>query len=150
MSAYEVAQPEHFDVVTIGCGPAGAVLASFLARAGLSVLALEKEHFPRYHIGESLTGMAAAIIDDLELAEAMNQRQFPIKGGVKVIGKDAKSEFFVPVLQDTWQVRRDEFDQILLDAALKHGVTHRAGTVKKILRDGDKVTGVSYSRRHFD
>ena len=135
---------EHFDVVVIGCGPSGSTLAAYLARAGLSVLTLEKQQFPRYQIGESLTGMATEVLNEFDLGPEMDRRLFPPKGGVKVIGHGAKSEFFVPVLNPTWQVRRDEFDQILLDNAIEHGATHRYGTVKKILRDGKKVIGVSY------
>src|SRR5262245_22734662 len=133
-----------FDVVIIGCGPGGTTLAAYLARAGLSVLALEKEPFPRYHIGESLTGMAATVLQDFGLDAEMDRRQFPRKGGVKVIGREAKNEFFVPVLVPTWQVRRDEFDQLLLDNALQHGVTHRYGTVRDLLWDGERVVGVRY------
>lgn len=133
-----------FDVVVIGCGPGGSTLAAYVARAGLSVLALERESFPRYHIGESLTGMVANVLHDFNLAPEMERRQFPPKGGVKVIGRDAKSEFFVPVLIPTWQVRRDEFDQILLNTAIHHGVTHRYGTVTSVVQEGDKVVGVRY------
>jgi FADH2-dependent halogenase len=133
-----------FDVVIIGCSPGGTTLAAYLARAGLSVLTLEKEPFPRYHVGESLTGMAATVLQDFALEAEMERYQFPLKGGVKVIGRDAKNEFFVPVLVPTWQVRRNEFDQLLLDNALQHGVTHRYGTVHDLLWDGDRVAGVRY------
>ena len=136
--------PDYFDVAIIGCGPGGSSLAVYLARIGLSVLALEKEAFPRYHIGESLTGMSTNVLRDFALVEEMNRRQFPQKGGVKVIGQGAKNEFFVPVLQQTWQVRRDEFDQMLLENAIRCGATHRYGTVKEIVRDGDKVVGLRY------
>ena len=135
---------EYFDVVVVGCGPGGSTLGAYLAREGLSVLAIEREPFPRYHIGESLTGMVANVLHDFGLGPEMERRQFPPKGGVKVIGRDAKSEFFVPVLIPTWQVRRDEFDQILLDTAVHQGVTHRYGTVTGVLQEGDRVVGVSY------
>src|SRR5262245_33671199 len=137
-------QSDYFDVVIIGCGPGGSTLAAYLARAGVSVLALEKEAFPRYHIGESLTGMAANVINDFGLGPEMTRRQFPPKGGVKVIGREARNEFFVPVLQPTWQVRRDEFDQILLENAVDCGATHRDGVVTGIIRAGERVIGVDY------
>ena len=54
---------EYFDVAIVGCGPGGSSLATYLAQAGLSVIAIEKEAFPRYHIGESLTGMATNVED---------------------------------------------------------------------------------------
>ncbi|MEM7124736.1 MAG: NAD(P)/FAD-dependent oxidoreductase [Chloroflexota bacterium] len=138
---------ETVDVVVIGGGPGGSCLSAYLAQAGIKVVTLEKETFPRYHIGESLTGMATSVLNDFGLGPEMDQRQFPAKGGVKVIGQGAKSEFFVPVLQDTWQVRRAEFDQILLENAVTCGTDHRYGTVKEVIREGDKVVGVRYLPR---
>jgi FADH2-dependent halogenase len=134
----------QYDVIVIGGGPGGATLAAYLAQANVRVLIIEKETFPRYHIGESLTGMAAGIIHEFGLGAKMDELQFPPKGGVKVIGQGAKSEFFVPVLQPTWQVRRDQFDDVLLKNALKQGAYYQQGTVKDSLRDGDKVIGVRY------
>jgi len=136
---------KSFDVAIIGGGPGGSVLATYLAEAGVSVLILEKAAFPRYHIGESLTGMAADVLNDLGLCLEMDRRQFPPKGGVKVIGKGAGSEFFVPVLQATWQVRRDEFDELMLDHAIRRGATWRHGVVQGVLREGPTVTGVAYA-----
>lgn len=141
---------ECFDVVVIGCGVSGSTLAAYLASSGVSVLAIEKESFPRYHIGESLTGMVGTILAELGLEPEMSQRQFIPKEGVKVIGRDAKSEFFVPVLRPTWHVRREEFDQMLLNKAIEFGVEHRCGTVKEILKEGDKVVGVKYIPRGED
>ncbi|MCI0581163.1 MAG: NAD(P)/FAD-dependent oxidoreductase [Chloroflexi bacterium] len=134
----------HYDVIVIGGGPGGSTLAAYLAQAGVRVLIIEKEAFPRYHIGESLTGMAAGILHEFGLGPTMDELHFPPKSGVKVIGQEAKSEFFVPVLQPTWQVRRDQFDDVLLKNALTMSAHYRRGTVKEILRDGDKVIGVCY------
>lgn len=53
----------------------------------------------------------------------------------------------MPVLIPTWQVRRDEFDQILLDNAIRHGVTHRYGTLHEVLWAGKQVVGVRYLPR---
>lgn len=137
--------PGPFDVVVIGSGPAGCVTSLFLRKYGLRVLMLERQQFPRYHIGESLTGVSGDYIRELDLEADMVGLQFPEKSGVKVIGRGAKSEFFVPVLRPTWQVRRSEFDALLLDRALGAGAVHRLGTVKSVVREpAGAVRGVVY------
>ena len=133
-----------YDVIVVGCGPAGTVAATELARAGASVLTLERERFPRYRIGESLTVSGGDLIRDFELVRDMERLDFPLKTGVKVIGQSARSEFYVPVARPTWQVRRDAFDELLLHKAIEQGATHRWGSVKRILRDGQRVTGVGF------
>jgi FADH2-dependent halogenase len=138
---------QSFDVVVIGSGPGGSVLGAQLAQAGLRALMIEKHPFPRYHIGESLTGVAGDFIRDMQIEGEMERLQFPVKQGVKVMGRSAKSEFFVPVLRPTWQVSRAEFDEVLLRRAIEGGAEHRDGTVKEILREGEKVVGVRYAPR---
>lgn len=132
------------DVVVVGGGPAGAVTATELAKAGLSVLILERHAFPRYHIGESLTATAADIVREYGLAEALDRHQFPVKTGVKVVGTSARSAFYVPAARQAWQVRRSEFDKLLLDHAVASGAEHVQGSVKQVLREDGKVVGVAY------
>lgn len=133
-----------YDAIVVGCGPGGSTAAYHLAQRGFRVLAIERHAFPRYHIGESLTGVAASLLSEMGLVDEMARRAFPEKTGVKVVGREAKSAFFVPSLVPTWQVRRDEFDQMLLDRAVAVGVEHVQGSVKRVLRDGDRVVGVAY------
>ncbi|MFT5680369.1 MAG: flavin-dependent dehydrogenase [Myxococcota bacterium] len=137
-------ESERFDIVVIGGGPAGSHTAALLSEQGLSVLLVEKAEFPRYHVGESLTGTAGEVLRAIGLADEMDRRQFPLKTGVKVLGKAARSEFFVPVVSPTWQVRRAEFDAILLERAVDLGVERRIGVVAEVIRDGEKVVGVRY------
>jgi len=136
-----ISKNEHFDVIVIGCGPAGSILAANLAKQGISVLALERHPFPRYHIGESLSGPVGDYIREIGLSEEMEKLKFLQKTGVKYI---SNKEHFIPTLAPTWQVRRSEFDKLLLDYAIKNGVTHRYGSVKKIFRANNKVIGVGY------
>jgi FADH2-dependent halogenase len=138
-------QSESCDVVVVGCGPGGSITAASLAEKGLHVVAIEKSSFPRYHIGESLTGTAGDVIRNLGLEADMERLDFPVKTGVKVVGRDAASEFFVPVLRPTWQVRRAEFDDLLLKHSLSRGIDLRQGMVRGFLQDGDRLNGVRYT-----
>ncbi|WP_394846460.1 tryptophan 7-halogenase [Pendulispora brunnea] len=134
----------RYDAVVIGGGPGGAVASYFLRQHGLSVLMLERTPFPRYRIGESLTGVTGDFIRELGLVEKMGEHRFPPKSGVKVLGREAKNEFFIPVPRPTWQVLRSAFDGIVLERAQEAGAELRHGTVTAVLRDGDRITGVRY------
>lgn len=131
------------DVGIIGGGPGGATAAIYARRAGLSVTMLEKEQFPRYHIGESLTGVAGDIVRDLGLGDAMAAHRFPVKSGVKVIGRSS-NEYFVPVLAETWQVRRDDFDKLLLEQAVAAGARVLHAQARKVIKNDGRVEGVVF------
>src|SRR2546430_15855757 len=60
---------EQCDVAVIGGGPAGSTAAALLARRGYRVIALEKAHHPRFHIGESLLPMNLPIFERLGVLE---------------------------------------------------------------------------------
>ena len=137
---------KNYDVIVIGGGPGGSTTAAYLGKMGYNVLLIEKMSFPRFHIGESLTGMAAEVLSDFNLEQKMVENNFPVKGGVKVLGKDAKSEFFVSVLRETWQVKRSDFDKLLLDNAINHNVTVLKATVKDVIKEQERIIGaVSYT-----
>lgn len=140
----------NYDVLVIGGGPGGSTTAAYLGRMGYDVLLIEKSNFPRFHIGESLTGMAAEVIEDFALESQMSKHKFPVKGGVKVLGKGAKSEFFVSVLRPTWQVRRAEFDDVLLENAINHGVTRIKAQAKGVIKKGEQVIGLTYIQKGSD
>ena len=142
------------DVLIIGGGPGGSAAAMFLLREGIKPIILEQEEFPRFHIGESMTGESAALLRRLGLGEAMIERDFPIKHGVRVFGT---SSWFIPVARrnedwelesaSTWQVRRSEFDAMMLKEAETRGATIIRGTAKEALRtaEGD-LRGVRIQR----
>src|ERR1051326_7474383 len=135
------------DVLIIGGGPGGAAAAMFLLREGITPVILEQEAFPRFHIGESLTGEAGQAARRLGLAEKMDEMENPIKHGVRVYGTNAATTWYVKVssrdqdwnLADstTWQVRRSEFDKMMLDEALKRGAKILRGTAIKALQSDD-------------
>ncbi len=139
------------DVLIVGGGPGGAAAAMFLSEEGIKPIILEQEEFPRFHIGESMTGEAGALLRRLGLGEAMQEQGFPQKHGVKVFGS---SSWFIPVSRrdenwelqpaTTWQVRRSEFDGMMLQEALKRGATLVRGAAAKVLQSEDGgVRGVT-------
>ncbi len=144
------------DVAIVGGGPAGAASAMFLLRAGVKPLIVEQETFPRYHIGESLTGAGGAVLRDLGLENEMYGAKHPVKQGVNVFCPAEEDTWFVPVTArdpdwrlvdtDTWQVRRSLFDQMLLDQAVAREATLVRGKAVAPLRgEGGSVRGVQVS-----
>jgi 2-polyprenyl-6-methoxyphenol hydroxylase-like FAD-dependent oxidoreductase len=85
------------DVLVIGGGPGGAAAAMFLTREGIKPIVLEQETFPRFHIGESMTGEAGQLLRRLGLEEKMLSANYPVKHGVKVYGSEGANAWFIPV-----------------------------------------------------
>lgn len=120
-----------YDQIVIGGGPAGSTMASKLAMNGQQVLVLEKEKFPREHVGESLLPFIYQLLDELGILEEA-KAQFSRKPGVTFSNVDG-SEFshwcFKHVIQDdsslSFHVRRAQFDQLLLETSRKKGAEVR-------------------------
>lgn len=115
------------DVVVVGGGPAGSVAASLLAARGHRVLVLERERFPRYHIGESLLSATMPIFDAVGVLPAIERHGFLQKpGGTFRWGRQAEPWSF-RFAEDpggrphAFQVVRSEFDEILLDHSRDSG-----------------------------
>ncbi len=94
------------DVLIIGGGPGGSATAMFLLNEGIKPIIVEAETFPRYHIGESMTGAGGKVLRDLGLADEMYKRKYPTKQGVKVYGQSAQGTWFVPVTgrDENWKL----------------------------------------------
>ena len=86
----------HYDVIVIGCGPGGSSAASYLSRDGKCVLVLEKDVFPRFHVGESLLPYNQTIFRDLGVLPAIEAAGFPRKYGAQFfLGNGSLSTRFV-------------------------------------------------------
>ena len=138
------------DVVVIGGGPSGATVATLVAKAGFRVQLLEREHFPRYHIGESLIPETFWVLDRLGMLPKLQGSRFVEKHSVQFVTEQGKlsepfyfGDYKPHESSQTWQVTRAEFDKMMLDNAREHGVDVREGMrVLDVLFENGRAVGV--------
>lgn len=123
------------DVAIVGGGPAGATAATLLAKAGRKVVVIEKDRFPRFHIGESLLPRSMGTLERLGVLEKIQTAGFVEKFGAEIVAgcgtKESKFYFkdgFRPRGDRALQVTRAEFDKIMIDHARASGAEVREGT----------------------
>jgi len=144
------------DVVVIGGSVAGSATAIKLSQKGIKSIIIEKNQFPRFRIGESLTGEAGKLLREWGLAEEVRNNGCYVKHGVEVYGPHGKNKFWIPVMarsedgtlkdSSTWHVTRSEFDQLLLNKAKSLGTVVVQGQAVEPIRDNENgaITGVRY------
>jgi flavin-dependent dehydrogenase len=148
----------RFDVVIAGAGPAGASLAQRVAREGFSVALVEPQQFPRFKAcGEFMSPECLGMLDDLGVRDAVRGLGARRVRGMRLFGHGRRAcGSYGPVgavqapFDHGYAVRREHFDKVLLEAALRTGGVelfsgHRA---RNVLRDGDgRVVGLRVARR---
>ncbi|BBP56951.1 NAD(P)/FAD-dependent oxidoreductase [Pseudomonas sp. St316] len=127
-----IVEMERRQVVIIGAGPSGAIAAALLKRKGHDVLVIERQHFPRFSIGESLLSHCLDFVEEAGMLDAVNAAGFQRKNGAAFAWGERYSAFdfgdtFSNGKPTTFQVQRADFDKLLADQAALQGVEIRYG-----------------------
>ena len=123
---------EGVDVAIIGAGPSGAVAAALLRKAGRTVLVLERQHFPRFSIGESLLPQSMVYLEEAGMLQAVVEAGFQYKNGAHFVWRDQASTYDFRDKHSagwgtTYQVERAKFDELLIGCAAQQGAEVRFG-----------------------
>src|SRR5580700_2211421 len=117
-----------YDAIIIGGGPGGSTAGSALARAGKKVLILERERFPRFHVGESLIPFGNDIFSAIGVWEKMERAGFMPKLGAEFVLGNSKAgisiifgRYLAKRYAHTFQVERARFDDLMLGHAVESG-----------------------------
>jgi len=158
------------DVVVIGGGPGGAAVSAYLSRAGLRCTLLEREVFPRPHVGESLVPSSTRVFRELDFLPKMEEAKFPRKYGAAWTVDDQSNVYqhdFIKLGLDgdsfaavsfaereqegvtqnyTYHVDRGKFDQLLLEHSEQLGTeVHFQSTVTDVDFSDPELVRVAYS-----
>ena len=137
-----IVEMESRQVVIIGAGPSGAIAAALLKRNGHDVLIIERQHFPRFSIGESLLSHCLDFVEEAGMLDAVNAAGFQRKTGAAFAWGERYSAFdfadtFTNGKPTTFQVQRADFDKLLADQAALQGAE---------IRYGDAIVSVDFDR----
>jgi flavin-dependent dehydrogenase len=146
----------QYDVIVIGGGPAGSCASAILAEYGHRVVVIEREKFPRFHIGESLIPFTFGPLERIGMIPKMKRSHFVKKYSVTFVQPDGRrsqpfyffNRYDRETVAQTWQVLRSEFDQMLLDNAREKGAEVREqSAVNRLLMEDGTVAGVEVTDR---
>ncbi|MBL9162441.1 MAG: tryptophan 7-halogenase [Planctomycetaceae bacterium] len=141
---------ESYDCIVMGAGPSGSTTATLVAKAGFNVLLVERERFPRRHVGESLMPDIYFTFEKLGILDKLKQSGYAKKVGVQFVNHAGRES--APFLfrwndpnewSETWHIPRPEFDQMMFDTAAENGVDAMQGVrVLEVLFEGERAVGV--------
>lgn len=140
---------DSYDCIVMGAGPSGSTTATLVAKAGFKVLLVERERFPRRHVGESLMPDIYFVFEKLGILDKLKESGYAKKVGVQFVNHAGRES--APFLfrwndpnewSETWHVPRPEFDQLLFDTAAENGADCvQEVRVLDVLMDGERAVG---------
>jgi flavin-dependent dehydrogenase len=141
---------DQYDCIVMGGGPAGSTVATLVAKEGFSTLLLERDRFPRRHVGESLMPDSYFVFERLGMLDKLKASGYAKKVGVQFVNHKGRES--APFLfrwndphecSETWHVPRPEFDAMMFANAAEHGAeTHQGVRVLDVLMEGNRAVGV--------
>lgn len=148
---------KHYDAIVVGAGPAGSTTGALLAEKGHDVLIVEKEKFPRYHVGESLMPFCYFPLERLGLVDTLMESANPRKYCVQFVRQDGFLsqpfyffQHFDHPSSTTWQVWRSDFDKMILDKARSNGAVVMEETkAKGLIKNGERVEGIKVESKEM-
>ena len=148
---------KHYDAIVVGAGPAGSTTGALLAEKGHDVLIVEKEKFPRYHVGESLMPFCYFPLERLGLVDTLMESANPRKYCVQFVRQDGFLsqpfyffQHFDHPSSTTWQVWRSDFDKMILDKARSNGASVMEETkAKGLIKNGERVEGIKVESKEM-
>jgi len=147
---------DQYDVIVVGGGPGGTTVSGLLSKWGRRVLLLEKEKFPRYHIGESLVPGMIPVVEELGATRVVEELGAVKKYGISLLWGENPEPWEIRFdeispFPHAYEVKRAEFDNLLLTHTRRLGTTViEEASVREALFDGDRCIGVRYSLAHSD
>ena len=148
---------QKFDTIIVGAGPCGSTTGALLAEKNHNVIIVEKEQFPRYHVGESLMPFCYFPLERLglvnDLMESENPRKYCVQF-VKENGEGSQPFYFFQHFDHpsstTWQIERSEFDNMILNRAIDNGAKVLQQTkATELIKENDKVIGIEVDSKEF-